>query len=73
MWREAMKEPSHDRGNQHTGGKVDNITPASKGTSRSYTISRLKREAAGLRNPATLPFSVKPFRCQNVLVIRFSA
>jgi hypothetical protein len=48
MWREAMKQKSHDRGNQHTGGKVDNVTPARKGNSRAYTVSRLQREAPEL-------------------------
>jgi len=48
MWREAMKQKSHDRGNQHTGGKVDNVTPARKGNSRAYTVSRLQREVPKL-------------------------
>jgi len=28
MFREAMKEQTHDRGNQHTGGKSNNVTDA---------------------------------------------
>jgi hypothetical protein len=47
MYREAMKEQTHDRGNQYTGGKRNNITEAKKlttGTSRAYTLARLKRE-----------------------------
>jgi len=48
MWREAMKQKSHDRGNQHTGGKDDNVIPARQGNSRAYTVSRLQREAPEL-------------------------
>jgi hypothetical protein len=47
MWREAMK-CDHDRGNQYTGGKDDNVMPANQGNSRSYTVSRLQREAPAL-------------------------
>jgi hypothetical protein len=48
LWREAMKATNHDRGNQHTGGKDDNVIPANQGNSRSYTVSRLQREAPEL-------------------------
>ena len=48
MWRDAMKSKSYDRGNQHTGGKGNNVTHAIKGNSRSYTVSRLQREAPEL-------------------------
>ena len=48
MWREAMKDKDYDRGNQHSGGRDDNIIPANQGTSRSYTVSRLQRESPAL-------------------------
>jgi len=48
MWREEMKEKTHDRGNQHTGGKSDNVNLAKKGNSKAYTVSRLKRESPEL-------------------------
>lgn len=49
MWREAMKEQTHDRGNQHTGGKHDNVMAATRqGNSRAYTCARLQREAPEL-------------------------
>jgi hypothetical protein len=48
LWREEMKEKTHDRGNQYTGGKVDNVNPATKGNSKAYTVSRLKRESPEL-------------------------
>jgi len=40
-----MKETSHNRGNKHTGGKCNNVTPAEPvtGNSRSYTLSRLSK------------------------------
>lgn len=46
MFREAMKEQSHDRGNQHTGGKSNNVTDAEvvTGNSRAYSIDRVQRE-----------------------------
>ncbi len=46
MYRDAMKQQGH---NQHTS-KVDNITPAraDKGTSKSYTLSRLCRDHSEL-------------------------
>jgi hypothetical protein len=49
MWREEMKDTNHDRGNQYTGGKDNNIMVAKpeQGTSRAYTLSRLQREAQG--------------------------
>jgi hypothetical protein len=28
LWREEMKEKTHDRGNQYTGGKLNNVKPA---------------------------------------------
>ena len=49
LWRESTKRQDFDRGNQYTGGKSDNITLAKeRGTSKSYTLSRLKREAPEL-------------------------
>jgi hypothetical protein len=50
MFREAMKEKSHDRGNQHTGGKCYNVTEANAatGNGKAYTLSRLKRESPEL-------------------------
>ena len=48
LWREAMKDKDYDRGNQHSGGRDDNIIPANQGTSRSYTVSRLQRESPEL-------------------------
>jgi hypothetical protein len=48
LYAEEMKEKTHNRGNQHTGGKVDNVNLARKGNSRAYTLSRLKRENADL-------------------------
>lgn len=53
-WRKAtVGKRGGDRGNQHTGGKRDNITNASpdapdpsegRGTSRAYTLSRLEQK-----------------------------
>jgi hypothetical protein len=43
----------HDRGNQYTGGKDDNVMPANQGNSRSYTVSRLQREV--WRQPVLRP------------------
>lgn len=51
MWREEMtEEHGGDHGNQYTGGKSNNITLATpdRGTSRSYTVARLKQQAPEL-------------------------
>jgi hypothetical protein len=49
-FREAVKEQTHDRGNQHTGGKRNNVTLAkpATGNGKAYTLSRLKRETPEL-------------------------
>jgi hypothetical protein len=44
MFREAMKSKNYDRGNQHTGGKGDNVNLANKGNTRAYTLSRLQKD-----------------------------
>jgi hypothetical protein len=48
LWREAMKETTHDRGNQHTGGKGSNPTVARSDRGRAYTLARLKQHAPAL-------------------------
>jgi hypothetical protein len=48
LWREAMKEQTHDRGNQYTGGTLNNVKPATAGNGKAYTVSRLKRESPEL-------------------------
>jgi hypothetical protein len=51
MFREAMKEQTHDRGNQHTGGKRNNVTDAKvsiTGNSKAYTCERLSKVAPEL-------------------------
>jgi hypothetical protein len=47
MFREAMKRDDHDRGNQHTGGKGNNVIggTSKQGNSRAYSIARVRREA----------------------------
>ena len=44
MFREAMKSKNYDRGNQHTGGKGDNVNLANKGNTRAYTLTRLQKD-----------------------------
>lgn len=51
MWHlEMTPEHGGDHGNQYTGGKSNNITLAApdRGTSRSYTVARLKQQAPEL-------------------------
>lgn len=51
MWHlEMTPEHGGDHGNQYTGGKSNNITLATpdRGTSRSYTVARLKQQAPEL-------------------------
>lgn len=51
MWHlEMTPERGGDHGNQYTGGKSNNITLATpdRGTSRSYTVARLKQQAPEL-------------------------
>ena len=48
MWREAMKVETQTRGNRYKSREDDNINLSSKGTSRSYTVSRLQRESPAL-------------------------
>ena len=48
MWREAMKVETQTRGNRYKSRDDDNINLSSKGTSRSYTVSRLQRESPEL-------------------------
>ena len=46
LWREAMNQQGN---NQHSKkSKHYNIIPATQGTSRSYTVSRLQRESPAL-------------------------
>ncbi len=44
MFREAMKEQTHDRGNQYTGGKRSNATPAKADRGKAYTLTRLQKD-----------------------------
>ena len=44
MFREAMKEQTHDRGNQYTGGKRSNATSAKADRGKAYTLSRLQKD-----------------------------
>lgn len=52
LYREAMVEHGGDHGNQHTGGKHNNVILAEsqQGNSRAYSLDRVVREIVDYQN-----------------------
>ena len=65
LYREAMVEHGGDHGNQHTGGKDNNVilAEAVQGNSRAYSLDRVVRECEPIQpEKPTTKNTEKPYR-----------